>query len=376
MGKLIVRTSDRGTYRQCRTLWNWSSSLRSNLEPIQRYAPFEDGTSWHGSLETYYNPVTWHLLQDERTAEAVRHSARESLLSLHRKQVALATEWSGGSLPVENEEDYAERLKILQGMLEHYFIWAPQNDQFTPRHIEIEFEVPIERPDGSRMTLYNNEDAHLATDHHNVVYQGRLDGIVEDPTGRYWILEHKTTGQMGRTDWLDVDAQVSSYAWAIQKQLGIQVAGIIYSQALKDFPTPPKMLKRTTEGRNFSVNRQQRTTYQMYMETLEKHGESTEHYGEFLQFLSEKPNPFFRRVQIHRNEASLEFVGRNIYMEATEMLSDPNIYPSPSYFNCNNCRFLEPCIAQQNGYDHQFILDELFVDRKEAQEQLEAISPN
>ncbi len=369
MGKLIIRTSDRGTYRQCRTLWDWSSPLRSNLEPMQRYAPFEDGTSWHGSLEVYYNPVTWHLLQDENTAEAVRHSARERLLSLHGKQVALATEWSGGSLPVENEEDYAERLKILQGMLEHYFIWAPENDQFTPRHIEIEFEVPIDVPfPGSDTMLIGNDE---------VMYQGRLDGIVEDPTGRYWILEHKTTGQMGRTDWLDVDTQVGSYAWAIQKQLGIQIAGIIYSQALKDFPTPPKMLKRTTEGRNFSVNRQQRTTYQLYTETLEKHGESTEYYGEFLQFLSEKPNPFFRRVQIHRNKASLEFVGRNIYMEASEML-DPavNIYPSPSYFNCNGCRFLEPCIAQQNGYDHQFILDELFVDRKEAQKQLEALSPN
>ena len=113
----------------------------------------------------------------------------------------------------------------------------------------------------------------------------------------------------------------------------------------------------------------------MYTQELEKQGESTEYYGEFLHFLSEKPNPFFRRVQIHRNKHSLEFIGRNIYMEASEMLDpDINIYPSPSYFNCNNCRFREPCIAQQNGYDHQFILDELFVDRKEAQAALESVS--
>ncbi len=367
MGKLISRTSDRGTYRQCRTLWNWSSPLRGNLEPEQRYPPFEDGTSWHGALEVYYDPVTWHLLQDPLTAEAVRHSARMRLLSIHNSQVALATLWSGGSLAVENEEDYAERLIMLQGMLEHYFVWAPENDLFTPKLIEIEFEVPVETPEGLK---------HPAPDlNDEVVYQGRLDGLVEDPTGRYWILEHKTTGQMGRTDWLDVDAQVGSYAWAIQKQLGIQIAGIIYSQALKAAPSPPTMLVQQNKGRNFSVNKQQRTTYQLYLAELEKHGESLEYYGEFLRFLSEKENPFFRRIQVHRNQASLEFVGRNIYLEATEMF-DPNlnIYPNPSYFNCNGCRFREPCIAQQNGYDYQFILDELFVDRKEAQKQLEAIT--
>ncbi len=367
MGKLIIRTSDRGTFRQCRTLWNWSSPLRQNLEPEARYPPFEDGTTWHGALETYYNPVTWHLLQDPLTAEAVRHGARESLLSLHNAQVALATKWSGGSLPVENEEDYAERLIMLQGMLEHYFIWAPKHDDFTPRHIEIEFEVPIETPEGL---------SHPAPDlNDEVVYQGRLDGIVEDPTGRYWILEHKTTGQMGRIDWLDVDTQVGSYAWAIQKQLGINIAGIIYSQALKSAPSPPDKLVKANKGRNFSVNKQQRTTYELYMKTMEKNGVTPEYYGEFLQFLKEKENPFFRRIQVHRNQASLDFVGRNIYMEASEMLDpDLNIYPNPSYFNCNGCRFREPCIAQQNGYDHQFILDELFVDRKEAQRQLAELS--
>ena len=357
MGKLIIRTSDRNSFRQCRTLWHWSSPLGLNLEPEQRYAPFEDGTTWHGALETYYNPVTWHLLQDPLTADAVRHGARERLLTLHQSQVALATKWSGGSLPVENEEDYAARLIMLQGMLEHYFSWAPTVDDFTPKLIEIEFEVPIDVPfPGSGTMLIDNDE---------VVYQGRLDGIVQDPTGRYWIFEHKTTGQMGRVDWLEVDTQVGSYAWAIQKQLGISIAGIIYSQALKSAPSPPTMLVKTTQGRNFSVNKQQRTTYELYMETLEKHGEPVERYGEFLTFLKEKENPFFRRIQIHRNQASLDFVGRNIYMEASEMLDpDLNIYPNPSYFNCNGCRFREPCIAQQNGYDHQFILDELFVDRK------------
>jgi hypothetical protein len=305
-------------------------------------------------MEVLYTPETWYLLGDAVTAEAVYSAARQRLLDVHNKQVQRALAFEGvESLSVEQEEDYAERLVMLTGMLEHYFTWAVEHDHFTPVKVEIEFEVPITTLDGEDYVI----------DGRPVMYQGRLDGLAQDPQGRYWILEHKTTGQMGAIEYLEVDSQVSSYAWAIQTQLGIQVAGILYTQALKAFPSPPKKLKKQREGRWFSVNRQQRTTRNLFLATLERHGEDPRLYSEFLGYLDTKGNPFFRRIPIFRNEASLEYVGRNIYLESVEMLNDPVIYPSPAFFNCNRCRFREPCIAKQNGYDYQFILDELFVRR-------------
>ncbi len=354
MTKHIIRTSDRGTFRNCRQEWDWSSKIRDNLEPAQRYAPFEDGTTWHEALAVYYDPRTWHLLATSATAAVVHQAARDKLLQVHTEQVALAVKlYADEALPEERMEEYAERFTMLQGMLEHYFKYAPTVDNFTPIKIEIEFEVPVETPNGKPYIIDNSP----------VMYQGRLDGIVQDPQGRYWIFEHKTAGQMGRTEWLELDAQCGSYAWAIQKQLGVKIAGIIYSQALKAIPKPIKRLAKPYKGRNYSSNKQARTTLELFTEALEKEGEPLTHYTEYLNYLREEGNPFFRRIEIYRNEAALETMGRNIFYEAREMLNLPIIYPSPSFFGCNGCRFREPCIAKQNGYDYQFVLDELFVSR-------------
>ncbi len=352
----IIRTSDRNTYRACRQQWDWVSKIRRNLEPAVRYAPFEDGSTWHDGLETYYEPSTWHLLSDESTAESVRHAARERLLATHNRNVTTAQQMSGGDLPSEMLDQYDERLKTLQGMLDHYFMWASKADRFKPIKVEVEFEVPILDPTG--------REAKCECHGWAIVYQGRLDGLVENyDFGNVWIKEHKTTGQMGRTEHLDLDPQCGSYAWAVQQQLGIPIGGIIYTQALKKAPHPPKRLLTQRQGRWYSTNKQQRTTHDIFLRTLQENNEDPKLYQDFLLYLKEEGNPFFRRIEVHRNQHSLDYVGRMIYFEAMEMVHNPTIYPNPSYFNCNGCRFREPCIAKQNGYDHEFILEELFVSR-------------
>jgi hypothetical protein len=194
-----------------------------------------------------------------------------------------------------------------------------------------------------------------------VFYQGRIDGIVKDHLGYYWILEHKTTGMMATTEFLDLDDQCGSYAWAL-RQLGIPVKGVIYNEALKDFPGPPKELVRPREGRNFSVNRQQRTTYEVYLETITRAGENIALYDEFLHYLQQEGNPFFRRTQVHRSETELTNLGNRIYDEACDML-DPGlrIYINPGRFTCQFCSFRMPCVSKQEGSDYEFILNELYI---------------
>jgi CRISPR/Cas system-associated exonuclease Cas4 (RecB family) len=294
----------------------------------------------------YYEPATWHLLKTNPTF--VWDAARKRLEEVLAENLD-ANRDENGAVDEIFMETFKLRAQTLRGMLEHYFKWAPLNDQFTPVKIEIEFEVPILDTNGDQM--------YCRCHRWPVNYQGRLDGLVKDWAGRYWILEHKTTGQMGRTDHLALDSQTGSYCWAMA-QLGIVVAGVIYSQALKDYPEPPVELKSPRQGRNFSVNKQQRTTYDEYLKALQDAGENVSLYDEFLQYLKEKGNPFFRRMEVHRNKAAIDYLGSVIYMEATEMLSpDLLIYPNPGYFNCNGCRFREPCIAKQDGHDYKFLLD-------------------
>ena len=54
--KLIVRTSDRGTFRRCRELWNFTSKIRENWEYVPGVEALDFGTAIHAALEVYYDP--------------------------------------------------------------------------------------------------------------------------------------------------------------------------------------------------------------------------------------------------------------------------------------------------------------------------------
>src|SRR5947209_3560583 len=57
--KLIIRTSDRAYFKRCRQLWDFTSKIRMNYEPLVQPRPLEFGTAIHRGLEVYYNPETW-----------------------------------------------------------------------------------------------------------------------------------------------------------------------------------------------------------------------------------------------------------------------------------------------------------------------------
>lgn len=347
--KYISRNSDRYTFKTCRQLWHYSSYNRLNLEPRIGYKPFEEGSAWHAGMEVWYDPDLWTKSPTIRRDLAIGRYTRETAEARRR-----AVEINGGDdLDPEQEIDFAERVERGVGMLKHFAMWAPTVDNFTPIAVEQEFEVPIKNLEGKPLFIKGVP----------VVYQGRLDGLVQDPQGRYWILEHKTTGQMGRTDHLALDPQCGSYLWALG-EAGIHCAGVVYTQALKDTIKTPKQLNRPTGGRRFSVNKQSRMTHDWMVNFLVQNNEPLQPYEEYLMYLKEQPNPFFRRIQVHRSPHSIKYVGEMLYREAVEIFNDPQIYPSPSYFNCNGCRFREPCIALQNGLDEEFLLKELFIQRQ------------
>lgn len=315
--------------------------------------PLEFGTAMHAAWATYYDPDLWHIprteIVDLMLSEFLKVVNEQKSRYLDLKQ----------DLPYELEEEFNERVELGTEMIKHYCRWAPTVDNFTPVKVEVEFEVPIKNP---------GTGAELRCECHGwpVVYQGRLDGIVRDQFGYYWVLEHKTAGQLQPTTFLPLDDQVGSYAWAM-RELGLQVRGIIYNEALKDWPEPPKRLKSPRLGRNYSVNKNQRTTYEIYLQTLIDAGEDISLYTEILEYLKELGNPFFRRSAVHRSDRELDDIGRRIYLETLDII-DPNlrIYPNPSRINCNGCSFREPCIMKQEGSDYDFILRELYVLREES----------
>lgn len=347
--KYIIRNSDRRTFKTCRMKWHWSSPLRANLRPIKGSKPFEFGTTWHAGMAVLYDPTTWHLRmsKDSMQREFVYELVRKAFLDETEKQRKQYEE----DMSVELEQDFVERRKLGIGMLNNYFDWSYRADQnFKPVKIEVGFEVPI---------LHPIQKTQLVIDDKPVVYQGRLDGIVQDRAGWYWILEHKTTSQFGDMNHLALDEQLTSYGWAL-RELGISVRGAIYSEAFKAIPEPVQKNLSPRKGRWLSVNKMQRVTLEQYMSAITAEGEDPELYREFLDFLSQQGNPFFRRFEEHRTQTEYDMIGAQIYEEAIDMLDSPRIYPTPGKFNCSYCAFREPCLARMQGQDADFLLKNLF----------------
>lgn len=314
--QVVIRTSDRGYFKRCRTLWDLTSKIRQNWEPIQRYPAFDFGTAMHEGLRAYYDPSTWGNLKLQRK------NAKEAFAETYE---ALITKVTVGD--VEFELQATESINLGLMMLDYYFMWAPEQDKgMTPLYVEIEFEVPIPGVPGC-------------------IYQGRIDLIIEDEFG-YWIVDHKTAKQFGDSMWLSLDDQCSSYAWAIAKQLGLDVRGVVYNQLKKSPPHPPKILKSGA----LSVNKQQDTTFEVFLKACRELNHDPRWYREYLRYLKHNPKEFVRRTRVNYRPEALEIVEKRIAMEAKEM-SNPNvqIYPSPSPMNCNGCRFFIPCLQIQEG---------------------------
>jgi hypothetical protein len=310
-------------------------------------------------MAVLYDPAAWSLLMSPKTRGAILETVRQTFINAnaeHRAKYADDT----GYVDIDTEADFKEREDLGLGMLNAYFGWQMGIDEFEPTHVEIDFEVPIITPD----------DEEYICECHGwpVVYQGRLDGIVRDKFGWYWILEHKTAAQFGPTEHLQLDEQTGSYAWALMQMLGLRVQGVIYNEAVKKVAHPPKELLRGQNGRGFSVNKQQDTTYEIAVQALSEAGEDLTHpdYVSFLEYLKLQGNKFFRRTQVHRNLYELEDQGRRIFWEARDMINPDTVpYPNPSRFNCMMCSFRQPCIAMNDGSDYEFLLDEDYRNRTE-----------
>jgi|SRR5215469_7067811 len=324
----IIRTSDRGYFKKCRQLWDFTSKIRQNYEPLQRAEYFEFGSAIHAGMEEYYDPAGWCV-----SIKAAENRARQAFLDYISKVEQVV---KLGALEFEMEFKEARQLGL--DILENYFLWAPKNDKFTPLYVEVEFSVEIPGL--------------------GVPYQGRVDLIIEDDFG-YWIVDHKTAQQFGAVEWLWLDDQCSSYAWALKKMLGLEIRGVIYNQIRKKAPHPPNMLKNG----GLSVAKNQDTTYELYLKTLQDGGYKVSAYQDMLDFLKTNPKEFIRRTRIQFTPKVLELVEKRVVAEAREMLGNPAIYPTPSPWNCNGCRFFQPCLAMHEGSDYQLILDQNFVRR-------------
>jgi len=415
-----IHTSDRETFKDCRRKWDWSSPARKNLvRKVKVHGVimhFWFGTGIHLALQKYYDPVLkedpvkvfeewfntewnggivhFNDLEQYADRDPSPMTSNGTLFDPHTgKEVYIRWMIKGLSelLPDPDFELFEQHRVLGIGMLNYYKDYAAREDNFRVVATEHTFSVPIQDefgqtlylPDFRRMPdwwsvdpLYGYEEGNHTRK--QVHARGRRDAIVQDlENGQYGIIDHKTARAIDEDYFrhLDLDEQCTTYMWASEREAEIydteykKIDFVIYNALRKAFPTPPTITSRGLP----SLDRQKEsTTAAMFDKCIKDNGLELILQGDpkmqsyYTYLLEQGEKLFIQRgapghPYVTRNKHQKAMVGKRLYYEAMDMLSDPAIYPNPTKrYSCLNCVFRQPCVMAEDGSDYEFVLSDSY----------------
>jgi len=373
-----VHVSELRSYRGCRLRWHWL--FNENRQPLVTATPLEFGVAFHRAMEVMYDPKTWHL---DKYALGVR--AETAFIEKCKEQRAnflRVTDKYG--LSDEEEKNYEESFNLGISMIQWYARNHLPQAEYTPVAVEAKFAVPVKDENGNQLYCKcdrcwekyqavrkksDNPDS-FAPRHLwrglPVFYEGRVDAIMQDKFGGYWIRDWKTTQRMMNEDSdviLEIDDQVASYCWAFMVAMNLNIRGFLYVELRKGTTEAPVEMKVVRLGRRFSTSKQNPPDYTMFKETVmakDPTAYASGLYNEYLEWLRVEGPRAIQVHKIYKPSQTLVSVGHNIFLQAKEMISHPAIYPNPGRFTCGWCAFQGPCIDRTAGRDYEYALETMF----------------
>ena len=352
MERMLLRNSERKTWRRCR--WKWDLNYHRRLAPIQTKDVLAFGTLVHSALEEWYPPG---LERGEHPARAFERLFDESV---DHEMI----QW----------DDDGERLNARElgvEMLEGYVRqWS------TDPHLEVVWpEHPFATDIFSGVRKKKPKRRYLATlvGRFDLVFFNHLDG-------RYWLSDHKTAKQI-KTDHLQLDDQAGGYllsATNVLRNEGVlepdeEIAGILYNYLRKALPDDRpqdelgrylnKPAKAALQARCETLGLQvpRKATVDVLADALRAAGERPELLGEVSKV---QPPPLFLRQPVYRSDASRRELIRRIRNEAREIIRAREgtipIYKNPTQDCSWDCDFFDVCVTHEEGADWEELLSQLY----------------
>ena len=330
-------------FKCCRRAWDLGSRSRQNYEPVQPMQAFDFDKAMHEALALYYFPGMWEWNRDvviPIVLEGFVRSMQEQRLNCLRRR----------AFSTEEEQAWTEHLEIGESILIRYSEWAPAIDRFEPIRVAPEFDVNIPNPRCPGQDLCAPGSTPVVP----IRYRGRLDALALDRHDAYWMMDHRIVGEeFANLDLLLLDEQSVAACWAWQTFCpGMRIAGIIYNE-----------IRKVTLGRPGETALPARSVH-IQRGKLEKYAPVARPRGLYRQAVQEpeyrieqQGNEFFRRTQIARSENELKSAGRQLGLEALEIVEPQlQLYPNPTWENCSRCDYRQPCKAMYEGADAAVIL--------------------
>lgn len=353
---VIIRTSDRMTFKQCRRKWGFSSHLKRNLAPNALAAPLWFGSAIHYALEDYHGYNHFG-----RPADAFKAYCLSTAQNWKRELPSDAKEhWEMG---IAMMDYYVDKWLAAYPRQPDQTFWAPNpiTGVMEPQ-VEVNFEIPLEVPEGTLIYEYMR-----ACGADCVLFRGTLDRVAIDDWGQLWVVEYKTA-KIFQTTHFPTDPQVTAYVWATQQIYDQPVVGVIYHQFLKKVPKAPPLL---SSGR-LSTAQNMVTSYPLYKEELERlYGEvkyapsqNQARMNDFMKAENTDRDRYIIRERVFRNAAQCQAEHQKIIMELEDYLNpDLPLYPNPSRDCARMCSFVTPCVNMDDGSDWESLLDDMYSER-------------
>ena len=277
------------------------------LNPKKKVRPLYGGSWTHRALETYYSEGDWKIGHQEYVREW------DKLFDEEKQQLSQKF----GPMP-----DAISRIM-------RSYEWYYRNDGWKP--VMVEQILEVETP--------------LIIKGKRVVFKGRLDLVIEDENGQYWLIDHKTATRIpDPTSYHAMDPQLMLYPWAAQIQYKIEIAGVIYNYVRSKPPSVPGINKDGSISR-----RKVDTDYPTLLLFLKKNGYDPADFVDALRPLA-KRSPFLRRYRLPRESQ----VTKEVLLDTLSVVKrtqETKRFTRTITRECGQCSYHDLCRAELNGFD-------------------------
>lgn len=330
-----------GSFRTCRRRWYLDTHLRlAPKDQVTWYLIF--GDCIHAALEAYYKSGRDAKKMNAAFIRAWRKEdakLREKYSSFY--DMGIGDEW----------DKHKERGKEMLRCYDMFDRADPFFSQIEEVAIEERGFIEILGPDGEPLEG-------------NPLLSGKID-IVGKNRRDDWIEDHKALASAPNDSILDIDDQLTGYAYIYWRIADILVRGVMYNVLIKDPPHPPKILK---DG-SISKDKSQRTTFELYVQTIKELGLEIADYEDILNFLAASGwRRFFVRIGTTRNMEQLASYEDHLWRTVRDMqacIEDPaEAYPNPSQYTCPGCSVLPICKAMEEDGDVDWVINHGFVTQE------------
>lgn len=322
-------------YKRCPLKWYFK--YFKMLEPRTRSKAFEIGSYVHHLLEQFYMLPQGKEMTDVELKEAVLKASTDYY---DEKTKEMFEDEINGVAEIRCDAE-----EIAMRYMDKYMV---DHEKYTPLWVEKEFAIKIRNPQGKK-----TKD----------ILRGKFDMGAVDEFDTAWLFEHKTTGISveNRLDTIDLDEQLDLYQMVADTVPEIlpDFGGIIFNIMRKKPPTIPRVLQKPagTLSRAKDID----TTYDIYMETIHKHGLNPADYSDILGILKEKGDTFYGRKLVQRSQGRIDNVRSGLYyavkkikdnVKLFEKKNDINVFHRTPNFMCSrDCSYCELCIMQSKHCD-------------------------